>query len=119
MKLFIRYKKNHEKIAMGLLSLMPKEKNIKQLMTTMKSYEDDTNQKLFLWREDEDFIGIIGVHLLDDSKCMVQHICVSPSHRNQGIGHIMLEHVKKMYPAADLYGSEDVKSFYEKCIHEL
>ncbi len=112
-----RYKKNHEKIAMGLLSFMPKEKDVKQLMATIKSYENDENQKLFLWKEDDDFIGIIGVRLLGNNKCQVQHICVSPSHRNQGVGHKIVEHLHRIYPAYDFSGNEDVTEFYDKCIN--
>ncbi|HWO97501.1 MAG TPA: N-acetyltransferase, partial [Bacillus sp. (in: firmicutes)] len=33
--MLIRYKKNYEKIAMGLLSFMPTEKDLKALQKTM------------------------------------------------------------------------------------
>ncbi|PXW88704.1 hypothetical protein DFR56_103209 [Pseudogracilibacillus auburnensis] len=41
--MLIRYKKNQEKIAMGLLSFMPVEKDVKLLQQTMKEYEDNQN----------------------------------------------------------------------------
>lgn len=46
---------------MGLLSFMPNEKDLKQLQQTIKDYETDTDRQLFLWKEDEDIVGAIGV----------------------------------------------------------
>ena len=46
---------------MGLLSFMPNEKDLKQLQQTIKDYETDTGRQLFLWKEDEDIVGAIGV----------------------------------------------------------
>ena len=37
--MLIRFKKSYEKIAMGLLSFMPTEKDVKTLQLTMKEYE--------------------------------------------------------------------------------
>ena len=37
--MLIRYKKIFEKIAMGLLSFMPSEKDLKKLQLTIKQYE--------------------------------------------------------------------------------
>lgn len=48
--MLIRYKKSFEKIAMGLLSFMPNEKDLKQLQQTIKDYETDTDRQLFLWK---------------------------------------------------------------------
>lgn len=59
--MLIRYKKSFEKIAMGLLSFMPNEKDLKRLQQTIKDYETDTGRQLFLWKEDEDIVGAIGV----------------------------------------------------------
>ena len=39
--MLIRYKKSMEKIAMGLLSFMPEEKDVKKLTVTMKAYEEN------------------------------------------------------------------------------
>jgi riboflavin biosynthesis RibT protein len=72
--MLIRYKKTFEKIAMGLLSFMPTEKDLKKLQFTIKEYETEENLQLFLWKE-EDIIGLIGVQLNDnDSSLMIQHI---------------------------------------------
>ena len=58
--------------------------NLKQLQQTIKDYETDTDRQLFLWKEDEDIVGAIGVEK-KDSEVEIRHISVNPSHRHQGI----------------------------------
>ena len=60
--MLIRYKKDLQKIAMGLLSFMPELKEIKVLQQTINEYEKNANWHLYLWR-DEDILGVIGVRI--------------------------------------------------------
>ncbi|AEN87736.1 Riboflavin biosynthesis protein ribT, acetyltransferase GNAT-family [Priestia megaterium WSH-002] len=84
--MLIRYKRNYEKIAMGLLSFVPTEKDLKKLQQTMKEYEQNEHWQLYLWKQEEDIIGIVGISMIDKSLIEVQHVSVNPSHRQQGIG---------------------------------
>ncbi|TDL34689.1 N-acetyltransferase [Jeotgalibacillus sp. S-D1] len=111
--MLIRYKKSFEKIAMGLMSFMPTEKDIKQLQQSMKMYEEDKSNQLFLWK-DEDIIGLAGVKIGEDS-ILVQHISVSPSHRNEGIGKIMISTLRDMYPDKTFVSNTYTESFLTKC----
>ncbi|MDQ0219047.1 GNAT family N-acetyltransferase [Peribacillus cavernae] len=112
--MLIKYKKSYEKFAMGLLSFMPTEKDIKKLRQTMKSYETEENMHLFLWKDDE-IIGLIGVNAADDQEFVIQHVSVNPSFRHQGIGKRMVKALKDMYPYKDLRPNEFTASFLEKC----
>ncbi|MCL6586104.1 MAG: GNAT family N-acetyltransferase [Anoxybacillus sp.] len=112
--MLIRYRKNYEKIAMGLLSFMPTEKELKKLQQTMKHYETNDDWQLFLWKEEEDVIGIIGVALRPDT-VEIQHISVNPSHRHQGIGKKMVKALKDLYPNHELKANEFTAAFLEKC----
>ncbi|MCM3566734.1 GNAT family N-acetyltransferase [Neobacillus mesonae] len=113
--MLIRYKKTLEKIAMGLLSFMPNEKDLKKLQQTMKEYEEEENRQLFLWKE-EDIIGLLGVveHSGQDS-IEIQHISVNPSHRFQGVGKRMVKALKDMYPDKEIISNKDTAAFVEKC----
>ena len=113
--MLIRYRKNYEKIAMGLLSFMPTEKDLKKLQQTIKQYETNDDWQLFLWKENDDIIGIIGVILLDEDTVEIQHISVNPSHRHQGIGKQMVKALKEMYPNHRLQANEFTASFLDKC----
>ncbi|MDQ0213747.1 riboflavin biosynthesis RibT protein [Oikeobacillus pervagus] len=112
--MLIRYKKSFEKIAMGLLSFMPCEKDIKQLQQTMKTYESDDQWQLYMWK-DEDIIGIIGIHILDDQTAEIQHISVNPSYRKEGIGKAMLKALKEMHKNKQLKPNEYTATFFQKC----
>lgn len=116
--MLIRYKKAFEKIAMGLLSFMPNEKDLKKLQQTMKNYETDESWQLFLWKEEEDIIGLIGVRFNDNKTMLVQHISVNPSHRHQGIGKRMVNSLKEMLPEWTAAASEETAAFFEKCGQE-
>lgn len=113
--MLIRYKKTFEKIAMGLLSFMPTEKDLKKLLLTMKQYETDHQWQLFLWK-DEDIIGLIGV-INSENSLEIQHVSVNPSHRHHGIGKKMVANLQEMYPEKQIKANEYTAAFIEKCIN--
>lgn len=112
--MLIRYKKAYEKIAMGLLSFMPNVKDLKKLQQTMKHYEEDGNRQLYLWKADDDIIGLLGAYI-DDDTIEIQHICVTPSHRHEGIGKCMVKALKDLHSNKQLKPNEDTVAFLEKC----
>ncbi|CQR46736.1 Acetyltransferase (GNAT) family protein [Paraliobacillus sp. PM-2] len=114
--MLIRYKKSLEKIAMGLLSFMPEEKDVKKLQQTIKEYEDNENWLLYLWKE-EDILGAIGVRVDDqEKKLMIQHITVNPSHRNSGIGRKMVQEIRELYSEKYFICANDLTNhFLDKC----
>ncbi len=113
--MLVPYKSTNQKIAMGLLSFMPKEKDVKKLIKTMERYENDPDWKLYLWKED-DFVGVLGISV-EDGEAMLQHLCVNPSHRREGIGKTMLQELRKILPC-DLKPTKETKSFLLACAEE-
>ena len=111
--MLIKYKKSYEKFAMGLLSFMPNEKEIKTLRNTMKNYETDENLQLFLWK-DEEITGLIGIEV-SPTHIEIQHISVNPSFRKQGIGKTMVRAIKEQYPDKEIKANEYTESFLDKC----
>ncbi|HEU5140902.1 MAG TPA: GNAT family N-acetyltransferase, partial [Bacillales bacterium] len=113
--MLIRYKQSHEKIAMGLLSFVPGEENLKQLQQTMNEYESNDEWQLFLWKE-EDITGIVGIRLLDDETAELQHVSVSPSHRGQGLGKAMIRALLQMLDGRrQLVPNKRTRTFFEQC----
>jgi riboflavin biosynthesis RibT protein len=115
--MLVRYKKAFEKIAMGLLSFMPNEKDLKRLQQTIKQYETDDKWQLFLWKNDDDIIGLIGV-IVRDQVVEIQHISVNPSYRDEGIGTSMVKAIKQMYQNYSVQPNAYTASFFEKCDEE-
>ncbi len=112
--MLIRYKKAFEKIAMGLLSFMPNEKDLKKLQQTVKQYESDDSWQLFLWKE-EDITGLLGIQFVNDGSLQIQHISVNPSHRHQGIGKRMVWALQELYPDKLIVPNAETAGFIEKC----
>jgi riboflavin biosynthesis RibT protein len=112
--MLIRYKKTYEKIAMGLLSFMPNEKDVKKLMNTIKDYETNDQYQLFLWKQD-DVVGIIGIEILANNSILIKHLSVNPSFRNQGIATSIYEEIQKMYKEYTFQFTDEIKSFIEHC----
>ena len=110
-----RYKQAHQKIAMGLLSFMPKERNVKQLRKTMELYHEHPDWQLFLWKEEDDYVGAIGIHIEDEESFTVQHISVIPSYRGEGIGRKMSARVEKIMGNRRAKPIEETKAFLMKC----
>ncbi|MBP3039004.1 GNAT family N-acetyltransferase [Bacillaceae bacterium Marseille-Q3522] len=113
--MLIRYKKTFEKIAMGLLSFMPDEKDLKKLQQTMKQYDSNETWQLFLWKEEDDIVGLLGVSFPGDSEMEIQHISVNPSYRQQGIGKSMIKALKELYPQKTLNANSNTAGFLQKC----
>ena len=114
--MYIKYKKTYEKIAMGLLSFMPGEKDIKKLQATMKAYETDESMQLLLWKEEE-IIGVAGTAVKDDT-VEVLHISVNPSFRAQGVGRRMVRALIENFPGKKIIPNEQVAGFFSKCCQE-
>ncbi|GLY09848.1 GNAT family N-acetyltransferase [Bacillus badius] len=114
--MLIRYKKAFEKIAMGLLSFMPEEKDIKKLQETMKLYDEAEDWQLYLWKE-EDIVGAIGARITAD-EVKIQHISVNPSFRQEGIGKKMLRALKDIYSDKRLVPNSSISAFFYKCEQE-
>lgn len=112
--MLIRYKKIYQKIAMGLLSFMPNEKDLQNLQKTMNEYVTEQDRQLFLWKEEEGFIGLMGI-MEDDNQIQLQHISVNPSHRDQGFGKRMVNALKELYPNTTIISHENTVAFIEKC----
>ncbi|OEC02273.1 acetyltransferase [Lysinibacillus sphaericus] len=113
--MLIRYKKAFEKIAMGLLSFMPNEKDIKKLTETIQSYENDDNWVLYLWKKNDEYVGIVGL-VTDNHTATIQHVSVVPSYRGEGVAKEMLQEVAELGQYEQLRATDETREFVRKCI---
>lgn len=113
--MLIRYKKAFEKIAMGLLSFMPNEKDIKKLTETIQSYENDDNWVLYLWKKNDEYVGIVGL-VTDKHTATIQHVSVVPSYRGEGVAKEMLQEVAELGQYEQLRATDETREFVRKCI---
>lgn len=109
--MLIRYKKSYKKIAMGLLSLIPKERELKKLLQTIKMYEENQEWQLYLWKECNAFIGLVGTKT-DGSRFVIQHISVLPSRQREGIGRTMISEVQHVLRDQSMSMSPETEKFF-------
>lgn len=111
--MLIKYKKSYKKVAMGLLSFMPHERELKVLQQTMQKYEETPDWQLYLWKKENDFVGLIGIEV-SELTFTVHHASVNPSYRGEGIGHTMVEKIQELQEPRALQASKDTKDFLAK-----
>ncbi|KOY82884.1 GNAT family N-acetyltransferase [Lysinibacillus macroides] len=115
--MLIRYKKALEKIAMGLLSFMPNEKDVKKLTETIDSYENDDHWVLYLWKKNEEYIGIVGLVTDEHNTATIQHVSVVPSYRGEGVAKEMLQEVAELGQYQSVRATDETRAFVQKCIN--
>lgn len=115
--MLIRYKKAFEKIAMGLLSFMPNEKDIKKLTETIHSYENNDNWVLYLWKKNDEYVGIVGLVTDSNNIATIQHVSVVPSYRGEGVAKEMLQEVAELGQYESVRATEETRNFVQKCIN--
>ncbi|AVK83369.1 GNAT family N-acetyltransferase [Lysinibacillus sp. B2A1] len=115
--MLIRYKKAFEKIAMGLLSFMPNEKDIKKLTETIHSYENNDNWVLYLWKKNDEYVGIVGLVTDDNNIATIQHVSVVPSYRGEGVAKEMLQEVAELGQFENVRATDETRKFVRKCIN--
>ena len=93
---------------------MPNEKNLQTLQLTMRLYETEQNRQLFLWREDEGIVGLIGVLFVNEHLMQIQHITVNPSHRGQELGKKMIMNLKELNPDILFISHDNTRAFCVK-----
>lgn len=103
---------------MGLLSFMPQQKDVKKLMETMQSYEQEDSHQLFLWKKDDEYVGIVGV-VTEGSVATIQHITVVPSYRGEGVAKEMLKELLASGEFTEIKSSEEIETFVNKCLHSI
>jgi riboflavin biosynthesis RibT protein len=116
--MLVKYKISHEKIAMGLLSFMPGAQDIKSLQEMIKTYETDPAWQLYLCKQGDDFVALIGIEI-QDYTFTVHHLSVNPSFRDEGIGHMLVEKVQELQEPRAMQAAPETKDFLSKCWETL
>ncbi|WP_261809233.1 N-acetyltransferase [Levilactobacillus humaensis] len=65
--MLLKYRSDYQKIAMGLLSLLPTFKDWDRLQRELTWYQSDDSRRLYLWKDDhDDFAGAVGTEIQGD-----------------------------------------------------
>lgn len=115
--MLIRSKKAYEKIAMGMLSFMPQEQNLKQLQQTMSLYNGHSGWQLYLMKHENTFIGLIGAEIFEDHY-IIRHLTVVPSYRGEGVARKMIEHLDGLMKNREMRATSETYKFLSKFVNK-
>jgi ribosomal protein S18 acetylase RimI-like enzyme len=102
----------------NLFSYATSEKNVEK---EYKSYMELPCRKLYGYVLDGELVGCIGIELLNQKRCEIKHIAVSPRHRNEGIGSKMINFILEQYSLVSVIAEtdNDAVNFYKKYGFEI
>ncbi|WP_283620655.1 reductase [Limosilactobacillus avium] len=103
--MLVRYRKDYEKIAMGLLSLLPELHNYDRF--TEELHNAVTRHfPIYLWKDEEDnhFIAVVILEE-GESYVLLRQISFTPSERSGRNVYALLDAIKEQYPQKRLMGT--------------
>lgn len=108
--LLVRYRKDYEKIALGLLSFLPELQDYEQL-TTVINTSLEKGFHIYLWKNTEDnhFIGIIILEE-GDHYILVRNISFTPTERSGKNVFALLSAVHEEFSSKRLMGTLKTQS---------
>ena len=103
--MLVKYRKDYEKIAMGLLSFLPELRDYDQLASAIK-FSLDKNYQIYLWKDTEDnhFIGIIVIEV-GEKYVLVRHLSFTPTDRSGKNVYALLTAIHEQYQDCRLMGT--------------
>lgn len=118
--MLVKYRKDYQKIVMGLLSFIPSLNDVKRLNEEIFwSTADD--HPIFLWQNQENhFSGVVILEIGDDY-VLVRRLSFTPSERTGRNIYSLLDAVAERYPNKRVVGTlanQPLITNWEKELHE-
>ncbi|NLR08553.1 MULTISPECIES: N-acetyltransferase [Lactobacillaceae] len=103
--MLLKYRSDYQKIAMGLLSLMPSLKDWDRLQRELAWYQSSEERTLYLWKDDhDDFAGVVGTQVQGDY-LIVQLLTLMPDKDLTENTWQLLDQLAKTLPTKRLMGT--------------
>ncbi|HJE87165.1 N-acetyltransferase [Levilactobacillus brevis] len=103
--MLLKYRSDYQKIAMGLLSLMPSFKDWDRLQRELAWYQSSDERTLYLWKDDhDDFAGAVGTQVQGDY-LIVQLVTLMPDKDLTENTWQLLDQLAKTLPTKRLMGT--------------
>lgn len=115
--MLVSYRKDYQKIAMGLLSLLPDLRKDNRFMGEI-NWATENDWPIYLWKDMDDghFIGIVILEL-GDYYVLVRRLSFTPSERSGHNIFALLDAINDQYPGKRLLGTlttQPIVSMWER-----
>lgn len=119
--MLVKYRKDYQKIVMGLLSFIPSLNNVKRLNDEI-FWSNADDHPIFLWKnsDSDHFIAVVILEIGDDY-VLVRRLSFTPSERTGKNIYSLLDAVAERYPHKRVIGTlanQQLISNWEKELHE-
>ena len=111
-----KYKKSSKKVAMGLFSLVTKNKTVSHLSETIEVYEKNVHMQLYFWKEGENITGLAGVEI-SDHDFSILHLSVNPSYPVEETGMQIVEELRLLMRSKEMILSRGAAIYLGKIRH--
>ncbi|GHP12746.1 reductase [Lentilactobacillus fungorum] len=109
-----QYRKDYEKIAMGLFSLVSELQNMDLVTQEMNWYDDQDNRMIYLWRDQNDnWSGLVGIELRG-RQLLIHQLVLTPQSVDQRNYNQLLNELQALYPKYTIIGGFDNKTICAK-----
>ena len=100
-----QYRKDYEKVTMGLFSLIDGLDNMDLVDQQLNWYDESDNRQLWLYRDDNNnWTGLVGTEERPGQLIVHQIVC-TPSQHKQNTYNRMLNELNEMYPKLKVMSS--------------
>lgn len=100
--MLVQYRKDYEKIAMGLLSYLPDFSNLNNLKEEIKLNQKDNDFELYLYRNHEgNMVAVIGLQV-DEKFVVIRYLSLAPGFREEKYQKIILQELRENFPKQKL-----------------
>ncbi|WP_086347494.1 GNAT family N-acetyltransferase [Candidatus Enterococcus clewellii] len=114
--MLIPYRKEQQKIAVGLLSFHDKMEKYHSLLNEIDMYEQEERLTLFFWvpAQGENIQGLLGVEYITETQLILHDISLNPSYRGEGLGFQLLDELRDSYSEVEIIGTSATKEYLDK-----
>ncbi|MFD1125894.1 reductase [Lentilactobacillus raoultii] len=104
-----QYRKDYQKITMGLFSLVPDLQNVDLVSQEMTWYADKPNRMIYLWKDTHhNWSGLVGVEI-ESNQLLIHRLVLAPPSRTQENYNRLLDDLQSLYPKTKIIGGFETK----------
>lgn len=109
-----QYRKDYEKITMGLFSLVSDLQDMRLVTQEMDWYADKEERLIYLWKDAHDnWAGLVGIEIHAD-QLLIHRLVLAPQSRTQQNYDQLLDELQSLYPKNRIIGGFDTKQICTK-----
>lgn len=107
---------NSSKLPLPIRELLTYATSDSKIEAEYELYKRFENRKLYGYKQNDKFIGCIGIEITAENSCVIKQIAVSPFERRGGIGKRMIDFIMEKHALSMISAEtdQDAINFYKR-----